>query len=112
MGPEVSQPPLGHLRETWANEVCSRHPNYYGECLVWLGVAMSCSAVLLSSSARQATKLSFMTGLVLCCVTPWFVYKLLRQVSVPVIENKYDRQFVSRYDYRTWRRSTSFRIWL
>lgn len=56
--------------------------------------------------------LSLLTVLVLVGVTPWFVYKLLRHVSIPVIEDKYDKQFMSCYDYRVWRRSTTFRIWL
>lgn len=79
---------------------------------MWLGIAMSCSTVVMSSSSRQATGLCFLTGWMLCYVAPWFVYKLLRNVSIPLIEEKYDKLHMHRYDYRTWRRSTTFRIWL
>ncbi|KAK4150575.1 hypothetical protein C8A00DRAFT_17927 [Chaetomidium leptoderma] len=90
----------------------SRHPNYYGECLIWLGFAMVCSSVVMASSARKAMGLGFMTGLVLCYLSPYFVYKLVRNISIPIIENKYDALYMTRTDYRKWRRSRTFRLWM
>ncbi|KAK4249689.1 hypothetical protein C7999DRAFT_39178 [Corynascus novoguineensis] len=90
----------------------SRHPNYYGECLLWLGISISCSAVLLSSDARRTTGLGVYTALVLCALTPYFVYKLVRTISVPLIEGKHDRMYMTREDYRDWRRNSTFCIWL
>ncbi|KAL2166488.1 hypothetical protein VTG60DRAFT_2725 [Thermothelomyces hinnuleus] len=90
----------------------SRHPNYYGEWLLWFGISMCCSAVLLSSAARNTTGLGLGTALVLCAITPYFVYKTLRNISIPLIEEKYDKMYMVRKDYRDWRRNRTFRLWL
>jgi hypothetical protein len=49
---------------------------------------------------------------VLCFLSGFFHYMVLKHVSLPLIENKYDRAYMSRKDYRIWRRSRSFRMWL
>ncbi|KAL2156963.1 hypothetical protein VTH06DRAFT_1375 [Thermothelomyces fergusii] len=90
----------------------SRHPNYYGAWLLWLGTTLCCAAVLLSPAARNATGLGLGTASVLCAVTPYFVYKMLRNVSIPLIEEKYDKLYMARKDYRDWRRNRTFRLWL
>ncbi|KAK4126839.1 hypothetical protein N657DRAFT_677562 [Parathielavia appendiculata] len=89
-----------------------RHPNYYGECLIWLGIAICCSAFLLTNSARNETGLGSFTMGALCCLSAFFHHQTLKHISLPLIEEKYDRMYMSRRDYRTWRRSSSLRIWL
>ncbi|KAH6617083.1 hypothetical protein F5144DRAFT_615765 [Chaetomium tenue] len=90
----------------------SRHPNYYGECLIWLGITMSCSSVVISTAARRALGMGWFAVVVWCGITPYFVYKMLRNFSIVLIEEKYDRLYMWRKDYRLWRRSRSFRLWL
>ncbi|KAK4145552.1 uncharacterized protein C8A04DRAFT_35610 [Dichotomopilus funicola] len=89
-----------------------RHPNYYGECLVWLGISMCSAAVLMSSAAQKSTRLGFFTVWILCSLTPYFVYKLLRNISIPVIEEKMDWKYMEIKEYRIWRRDRTLRIWL
>jgi steroid 5-alpha reductase family enzyme len=100
---------LGTATDEWC---CSRHPNYYGEVLVWLGISICCSAFLLTTSARYETGLGSVTMAVLCFLSGFFHYQVLKHVSLPLIENKYDRAYMHRKDYRIWRRSRSFRMWL
>ncbi len=90
----------------------SRHPNYYGEFLIWLGITMACSSIVSTSAARHATGMGRLTALVVCYVTPWFVFKMLRHISIALIENKHDSLYMYRRDYRTWRRSLTFRLWI
>ncbi|KAH6842766.1 hypothetical protein B0I37DRAFT_417922 [Chaetomium sp. MPI-CAGE-AT-0009] len=90
----------------------SRHPNYYGECLIWVGIAISCSSVVISTAGRRALGLGWFTVVVLCCITPYFVYKLLSNFSIPAIEERRDKMYMTRKDYRRWRRARTFRLWL
>lgn len=94
------------------NEPGSRHPNYYGECLVWLGISMCSAAILMSSAAQQSIRLGLITVSIMCSLTPYFVYKLLRNISIPVIEEKMDREYMEIKEYRIWRRDRTFRLWL
>ncbi|KAL1840898.1 hypothetical protein VTJ49DRAFT_7640 [Mycothermus thermophilus] len=89
-----------------------RHPNYYGECLVWLGLSMACSAVLISEVSREVLNMSWFTVVVICATPPVFVYYMLRYLSIPPVEAKYDRVYMHRKDYRRWRRTNTLRLWL
>lgn len=53
-----------------------------------------------------------MTALVVSLICPWFLYKMFRHVSIPVIENKYDALYLERKDYRDWRRYHALRFWI
>ena len=73
---------------------------------------MSCSSVVISTAARGALGLGWFAVVVWCGITPYFVYKKLRNFSIVIIEEKYDRLYMGRKDYRNWRRSRTFRLWL
>ncbi|KAL2266042.1 hypothetical protein VTJ83DRAFT_5394 [Remersonia thermophila] len=96
-------------RGLWAG---CRHPNYYGECLVWLGLSMACSAVLISKASREVLNLSWFTVVIICATPPVFVYYTLRYLSIPAIEAKYDKVYMHRKDYKRWRRANTLRLWL
>jgi len=85
----------------------SRHPNYFGESTLWLGIATTSVGVLLSRPVRAALGLSAASAVALCYVSPAFVTFLLLRVSgVPLSERKYDAKFGDRKDYQEWKRST------
>lgn len=72
----------------------SRHPNYAGEILVWIGVAIMAIPAL--SGAR-------LLGL----ISPLFVFVLLRFVSgVPLLEKKAEKRWGDDPDYRDYRERT------
>ncbi|KAK3384581.1 hypothetical protein B0T24DRAFT_609029 [Lasiosphaeria ovina] len=86
----------------------SRHPNYFGESTLWLGLATASAGVLLARPVQAALGgLSPAVALSLCYVSPAFVTFLLLKVSgVPLSENKYDRLYGGRKDYQDWKRNT------
>lgn len=72
----------------------SRHPNYFGEILLWCGVAVIAAPVL--QGWQYATLLS-----------PVFVYLLLTKVSgVPMLEAHAKARWGDQDDYRAYRAST------
>ena len=72
----------------------SRHPNYFGEFMLWLGIALI--AVPALSGWQYVTLLS-----------PVFVYTLLNRVSgVPALEARADKKWGEEADYLTYRDST------
>ena len=75
----------------WAH---SRHPNYFGEIVVWLGVALA--------------SFSWLHGLAcIALVSPVFVILLLTKVSgVPLLENKADARWGSLSAYQDYKRKT------
>ncbi|MEP5763191.1 MAG: DUF1295 domain-containing protein [Halieaceae bacterium] len=73
---------------------CSRHPNYFGEILLWCGVAVS--ALPLLSGWQYLT-----------LVSPCFVYLLLTQVSgVKMLEARARRRWGEDPDYQAYLRQT------
>lgn len=80
----------------------SRHPNYFGEILLWAGVALMAFPVL--SGWRALTLLS-----------PVFVAFLLTRVSgIPLLEQKADARWGGQPDYEEYKRRTPLlipRLW-
>ena len=65
----------------------SRHPNYFGEIVLWIGVTLIALPVL--SGWQLATLLS-----------PVFVYVLLTRISgIPMLENRAQKKWGSDPDY-------------
>jgi len=76
----------------------SRHPNYFGEMLVWWGIALPGAFTF-----RGAEFLYF--------VGPLYITLLLIFVSgIPILEKEADRKWGSREDYREYKRRTSILI--
>ena len=72
----------------------SRHPNYFGEVVLWLGIAII-SLPLLSDW-------QFLT-----LVSPVFVYLLITKISgLPFLEDKADKKWGSYKEYQKYKSST------
>ncbi len=72
----------------------SRHPNYFGEILLWVGVAVVAYPVL--SGWQYLTLLS-----------PVFVYLLLTRVSgIPMLERRADKKWGGQEDYEQYKART------
>lgn len=72
----------------------SRHPNYFGEIVLWLGVAIIALPVL---QGWQWVAL----------ISPIFVTLLLTRVSgVPLLEQKADKKWGGQEDYETYKKRT------
>ena len=80
----------------------SRHPNYFGEILLWCGVAVAAFPAL--SGWTMVT-----------LVSPVFVWLLLTRVSgVPLLEASADRRWGGDPEYKAYKSGTPvllFRIW-
>jgi steroid 5-alpha reductase family enzyme len=75
----------------WAK---SRHPNYFGEILLWLGVAIIALPVL---QGWQWVAL----------ISPFFVALLLTRVSgIPLLEQKADKKWGGQPDYEEYKKNT------
>jgi steroid 5-alpha reductase family enzyme len=72
----------------------SRHPNYFGEIVLWVGVAIIALPVL---QGWQWVAL----------ISPVFVTLLLTRVSgVPLLEQKADKKWGGQADYETYKKKT------
>jgi len=72
----------------------SRHPNYFGEIVLWVGVAIIALPVL---QGWQWVAL----------ISPVFVTLLLTRVSgVPLLEKKADRKWGGQEEYETYKKNT------
>jgi len=72
----------------------SRHPKYFGEILVWTGIA------LISCPALEGVQL-------LTLLSPVFVYLLITRVSgIPILENKADKKWGGDLDYERYKSQT------
>jgi steroid 5-alpha reductase family enzyme len=77
----------------------SRHPNYCGEILLWIGVAMIALPVLSGWS-------------LVTLISPVFVYLLLRRVSgVPLLESRADAKWGDFPEYQAYKARTPV-LWL
>ncbi len=72
----------------------SRHPNYFGEIVLWIGVAVIALPVL---QGWQWVAL----------ISPVFVTLLLTRVSgIPLLENKADKKWGGQADYESYKKKT------
>lgn len=72
----------------------SRHPNYFGEIVLWTGVAIIAFPVL---SGWQLVTL----------ISPVFVYLLLTRISgIPLLEKKAEERWGGQEAYETYKRET------
>lgn len=72
----------------------SRHPNYFGEIMLWVGIAVVAMPVL---HGWQLVAL----------ISPIFVTLLLTRVSgVPLLEKKADKKWGGQDDYETYKKRT------
>jgi len=73
----------------------SRHPNYFGEITLWLGVA------LIAAPALQGWQL-------VTLISPVFVFLLITRVSgVPLLEKHADKTWGGQADYEAYKAHTS-----
>jgi steroid 5-alpha reductase family enzyme len=73
----------------------SRHPNYFGEIILWVGVAM------IALPALQGWQLATL-------VSPAFVFALITRVSgVPLLEKRADETWGGQNDYEAYKSRTS-----
>ncbi|KAG9243502.1 hypothetical protein BJ878DRAFT_583171 [Calycina marina] len=91
----------------------SRHPNYFGESILWSGIAIAAGGVIVRDLGQNGLGLSTLggrgrlLGVGLAAVSPAFVTFLLTCVSgVPMSEGKYDERYGDREDYKRWKRET------
>ncbi|KAI9982125.1 hypothetical protein PInf_008016 [Phytophthora infestans] len=79
----------------------SRHPNYFGEILCWVGVTIVASANFGSNGGK--TWFYYVS-----CISPVFTFLLLMFLSgVPLAEDRYDERFGLDPDYIEYKRATS-----
>ena len=72
----------------------SRHPNYFGEIILWVGIAIIALPVL------QGWQWAAM-------ISPLFVTLLLTRVSgIPLLEKKADKKWGGQEDYETYKKNT------
>jgi len=94
----------------------SRHPNYFGEMTLWTGIAVASGGLLVRYPAQiglglGGTFAGRVTVLGMAVVSPAFVSFLLLKVSgVPLSENKYDKKYGDRKDYKHWKETTPILI--
>jgi steroid 5-alpha reductase family enzyme len=90
----------------------SRHPNYFGESTLWTGIAAMAAGVLASNAGTAGMGVGAglagkAAALLAAGISPAFVTFLLLKVSgVPLSENKYDKKYGDREDYKKWKRET------
>lgn len=72
----------------------SRHPNYLGEIMVWVGAFIFV--------------LPFINGIsIFSIISPLFIYYLLTNVSgIPTLEKKYDEGFKDNKEYQEYKKRT------
>lgn len=77
----------------------SRHPNYFGEMLVWIGIFIY--------SAIDSTFVNILIEL----VSPLYIIFILLFVSgVPMLEKKYNKKYADNYEYQKYKENTNLII--
>ncbi|KAJ3326150.1 hypothetical protein HDV06_000026 [Boothiomyces sp. JEL0866] len=78
----------------------SRHPNYFGEMLLWAGNAVTCS-----SAFTHLGVVGLRTAIIFA-VSPVFVYQLINNVSgVNLLEKASDKKFKDVKEYLAYKKS-------
>jgi len=81
----------------------SRHPNYFGEWLLWTGQFVLCASAFGGGDATGA----FVGAGFLSAASPVFVYLLLNYVSgVPLLEKRSDERWGGEQVYLAYKRET------
>lgn len=76
----------------------SRHPNYFGEIMCWIGLSLSSIAVASANGMWGYISL----------VSPVFTFFLLVFISgIPLAEQRYDQRFKNKEFYHEYKESTS-----
>src|SRR5690554_2424411 len=85
----------------------SRHPNYFGECLLWFGsYLVSSSAFSAAQDSQIAILPLWMSRLAL--FSPIFVTVLITRVSgIPLLERENDRRLKDVVAYWKYKKTTS-----
>ena len=97
----VRRQEVAKLPRTWIAEGVwrySRHPNYCGECMVWLGAFLICAPHLAGSGWPRVA---------LAAASPVFSTVFLMQTSLPWLEAVADERFGGDKAYRRYKRETS-----
>ena len=72
----------------------SRHPNYFGEITLWVGVALLAIPALTSTAFASL-------------LSPIFAYLLLTRISgIPMLEKKAEKKWGDRADYQEYKKRT------
>jgi len=78
-----------------------RHPNYFGEILLWTGIALFCSPSLSGFAQLSAA------------ISPVFVLGLLNFISgVPILEKDADKKWAGNSAYKKYKQSSRSLLWL
>merc|ERR1719487_224402 len=81
----------------------SRHPNYFGEWLLWVGMFVLCASAFTPDDEQGA----FRGAGWLSALSFVFVYLLLNYVSgVPMLEKKSDERWGGEAAYQAYKRET------
>jgi steroid 5-alpha reductase family enzyme len=81
----------------WSN---NRHPNYFGEVLVWVGIYVYCSSALTSASSA-----------LLSLISPLFIFLMIRFVSgVPILEKQADAKWGSSSSYKKYKKQSGLML--
>lgn len=89
----------------------SRHPNYFGESLLWTGIATTAAGVLASGPGTADMALAGgvtakAISLLMAGISPAFVTYWLFKSVIPLSENRYDKRYGDREDYKRWKSET------
>ena len=77
----------------------SRHPNYFGEILIWLGIFMFVLPTL------------SLTNMFIAFMSPLFIFILIRFVSgVPMLEKSAERKWGENSEYKKYKEQTNLLI--
>ena len=83
----------------------SRHPNYFGECVLWLGSYLVCSSAFSAAVEKQILFHWMARGAVF---SPMFVTFLITRVSgIPLLEKENDRRLKDVVAYWRYKKETS-----
>ncbi|KAF9298773.1 hypothetical protein BGZ88_004678 [Linnemannia elongata] len=85
----------------------SRHPNYFGECLLWFGSYLVCSSAFSAALESPAPIMSHWMSR-LAVFSPMFVTFLITRVSgIPLLERENDRRLKDVVAYWKYKKATS-----
>ncbi|KAK3395020.1 hypothetical protein B0H63DRAFT_462544 [Podospora didyma] len=93
----------------------SRYPHYFGDIMLWVGMAILSAGVLVTGSVQADLGWGGLTGclkaILLPALAPSFAaWGLLKVTGVPPSERKYDKLYGHRKDYQEWRFRTPLLI--